>query len=54
VTYRLACIDVFTGNYENALRKIDVYVTAFPKGDFVPDAKYREAVCYYAAEKYAR
>jgi TolA-binding protein len=52
VTYRLACIDVFTGRYEEALKKLDAYLLAYPKGEYVPDAYYRIAVCYYAAEQY--
>jgi TolA-binding protein len=52
VSYRLACIDVFTGNYKDALKKLDIYLTAYPNGEFRQDAKYRIAVCYYAAEQY--
>lgn len=52
VSYRLACIDVFTGKYEDALKKLDIYLTAYPNGEFRQDAKYRIAVCYYAAQQY--
>lgn len=51
-TFRLAVSQVFLGNYEKGLERLKAYVEKYPKGFFVPDAKYRIAICYYAASEY--
>lgn len=51
-TFRLAVSQVFLGNYEKGLERLKAYVEKYPKGYFVPDAKYRIAICYYAASQY--
>ncbi len=51
-TFRLAVSQVFLGHYEKALERLNAYVAKYPKGFFLPDAKYRIAICYYAASQY--
>ncbi len=50
--FRLAVSQVFLGNYEKGLEQLNAYVAKYPKGFFVPDAKYRIALCCYAASQY--
>ena len=50
--FRLAVSQVFLGNYEKGLERLKAYVEKYPKGFFVPDARYRIAICYYAASQY--
>ena len=51
-TFRIAVSHVFLGKYEKALELLKAYVEKYPKGFFVSDAKYRIAICYYAASQY--
>lgn len=48
-TYRYALTFVFAGHYEDAMTHLNDYLTNFPKGAFVADAKYRLDICKYAA-----
>jgi hypothetical protein len=40
------------GKYELALGQLKEYIAKYPKGYYRADAKYRTAVCYYAASQY--
>ncbi len=51
-TFRIAVSQVFLGNYEKGLALLNAYVAKYPKGFFVPDARYRIAICYYAASQF--
>ena len=51
-TFRIAVSQVFLGNYEKGLAMLNSYVEKYPKGFFLADAKYRIAICYYAASQF--
>ena len=51
-TFRIAVSHVFLGKYEEGLKLLNAYAEKYPKGFFLPDTKYRIAICYYAASQF--
>jgi len=49
IGYRLPLALVFEGKYEEAIKELNDFIVKNPQSPFVPDAKYRLMVCYFAA-----
>ena len=52
MNYRIALCALFAGKYQDAMNQLQDYAAKHPSGTFLPDAKYRLAVCKYAASLY--
>jgi TolA-binding protein len=50
--FRIAVSHVFLGKYKEALDLLREYEKKYPKGFYLADAKYRIAVCFYAASEF--
>ncbi|HZJ15089.1 MAG TPA: tetratricopeptide repeat protein [Chthoniobacteraceae bacterium] len=50
--FRIAVSHVFLGQYEKALELLREYQKKYPKGFYLADAKYRIAICFYAASQF--